>query len=80
MEAFSMQNPTLDSLKVDQIGAVREILGDSRFISRIISIGLTPNSSFTVLKNDGSSPVLVYCRDTLIAINRKECALIRVSV
>ena len=77
VETFRMENATL---KVDQTGVVREITGDSRFISRIISIGLTPNSSFTVLKNDGSSPMLVYCRDTMIAINRKECAQIGVSV
>ena len=80
VETFRMENVTLDCLKVDQTGVVREITGDSRFISRIISIGLTPNSSFTVLKNDGSSPMLVYCRDTMIAINRKECAQIGVSV
>jgi len=80
METFEMKNSTLGDLKVDQTGVVCKIHGDSRFISRIISIGLTPNSSFTVLQNDGRSPVLVYCRDTIIAINRKECAQIEVSL
>jgi len=61
-------------------GCIAKIEGDSRFISRIISIGLTPGSSFTLLKNDGRSPVLVFCRDTVIAVNRKECSQIFVKV
>lgn len=61
-------------------GSIAKIEGDSRFISRIISIGLTPGSSFSLLKNDGRSPVLVFCRDTVIAVNRKECSQIFVKV
>lgn len=61
-------------------GCIAKIEGDSRFISRIISIGLTPGSSFSLLKNDGRSPVLVFCRDTVIAVNRKECSQIFVKV
>jgi len=59
---------------------IEKIEGDSRFISRIVSIGLTPGSSFTLLKNDGRSPVLVFCRDTVVAVNHKECAQILVKV
>ena len=61
-------------------GCIAKIEGDSRFISRIVSIGLTPGSSFTLLKNDGRSPVLVFCRDTVIAVNRRECSQIFVKV
>lgn len=61
-------------------GCIAKIDGDSRFISRIISIGLSPGSSFSLLKNDGRSPVLVFCRDTVIAVNRKECSQIFVKV
>ena len=61
-------------------GCIAKIEGDSRFISRIMSIGLTPGSSFSLLKNDGRSPVLVFCRDTVIAVNRKECSQIFVKV
>ena len=61
-------------------GSIAKIEGDSRFISRIVSIGLTPGSSFTLLKNDGRSPVLVFCRDTVIAVNRRECSQIFVKV
>lgn len=61
-------------------GTISKIDGDSRFISRIVSIGLTPGSAFTLLKNDGHSPLLVFCRDTVIAVNRKESSQIAVLV
>ena len=61
-------------------GCIAKIEGDSRFISRIVSIGLTPGSPFTLLKNDGRSPVLVFCRDTVIAVNRRESSQIFVKV
>lgn len=57
-------------------GFISKIEGDSRFISRIVSIGLTPGSFIMLLKNDGRSPVLVFCRDTVIAVNRRECSQI----
>lgn len=68
----------LSDFREGQKGIVRDIRGDSRFVSRIVSIGLTPNTMFQVLKNDGRSPLLVYCRDTVIAVNRKECGQIEV--
>jgi len=70
----------LSDLKENQKGLIQQINGDSRFISRIVSVGLPPSSPFLVLQNDGHSPVLVYSHDTMIAINRKECAQINVEV
>ena len=67
---------SLNKMGENSSGSIAKIEGDSRFISRIISIGLTPGSSFTLLKNDGRSPVLVFCRDTVIAVNRRECSQI----
>ena len=61
-------------------GNIERIEGDSRFISRIVSIGLTPGSTFSLLKNDGRSPLLVFCRDTVIAVNRKESSQILAKV
>lgn len=68
----------LSDLEEGQEGSVQNIRGDSRFVSRIVSIGLTPRTSFKVLKNDGRSPLLLFCRDTVIAVNRKECKQIEV--
>lgn len=47
--------------------------GDKRFLGRITAIGLTPGTHLEVVKNAYKKPLLVYARDTLIAINRSEC-------
>ena len=51
---------SLAEMGENRCGTVAQIEGDSRFISRIVSIGLTPGSAFTLLKNDGRLPVLVF--------------------
>ncbi|WP_330369214.1 FeoA family protein [Butyrivibrio sp. AC2005] len=52
--------------------------GDDRFMSRITSIGLTPGCSIRVIRNDKNRPMLIYSRDTMIALNRNECKGIEV--
>ncbi len=77
----NVQNPNLLSGMAEKTcGTIAKIEGDSRFISRIVSIGLTPGTPFTMLKNDGRSPILVFCRDTVIAVNRKESVQVSVKV
>ena len=71
---------SLDEMRENTGGNIERIEGDSRFISRIVSIGLTPGSTFSLLKNDGRSPLLVFCRDTVIAVNRKESSQILAKV
>ena len=71
-------------MKLGEIGEnksaiVASLNGDSRFIGRITSIGLTPGCKLTVVKNDKNRPILVYSRDTMIALNRKECEGIEVT-
>ena len=68
----------LSELKEKQTAIVDGLEGDSRFIGRITSIGLTPGCEVKVIKNDKNRPVLVYSRDTMIALNRKECEGIKV--
>lgn len=68
----------LSELKKDEKGVIENINGDARFVSRITSIGLTPGCSITVIKNEKRRPILVYSRDTMIALNRKECEDIEV--
>ena len=70
---------SLSDLKPNTEAIISDINGDARFISRITSIGLTPGCRVTVIKNDKNRPVLMYSRDTMIAVNRRECADIRVS-
>ena len=69
----------LSELRQNSDAVVKSLNGDQRFISRITSIGLTPGCSVRVLRNDKNRPILVFSRDTMIALNRKECMGIEVS-
>ena len=63
----------LSELAKDQSGVIASINGDARFVSRITSIGLTPGCRISIIKNEKRRPILVYSRDTMIALNRTEC-------
>lgn len=64
---------SLSELQKDCNAVVDKLTGDERFMSRITSIGLTPGCTVKVIRNDKNRPMLIYSRDTLIALNRKEC-------
>ena len=64
---------SLVSLQKDKSGVIASINGDNRFVSRITSIGLTPGCKVTIVKNEKKRPLLVYSRDTMIALDRNEC-------
>ncbi len=68
-----MEKMSLSEVKENKSAVIASINGDTRFLSRITSIGLTPGCRVSVIKNDKNRPVLVYSRDTMIALNRKEC-------
>ena len=57
-----------------------EILGDTHFQSRIISIGITVGSEIEVIQNYKKQPVLMYCRNTTIAVNKKEADKIMMEI
>jgi ferrous iron transport protein A len=58
--------------KYGQKGTVAALNGDSRFLSRITAIGLTPGCVVEILRSEKHQPVLLYSRDTMIAISKKE--------
>ncbi|MCR4990565.1 MAG: ferrous iron transport protein A [Lachnospiraceae bacterium] len=68
----------LSELAKDSVAVIKTLNGDQRFMSRITSIGLTPGCTVTVIKNEKNRPLLVYSRDTMIALNRTECEMIEV--
>ncbi len=70
---------SLNEMKADREAVVSAINGDHRFLSRITSIGITPGCKLEVIRNDKNRPMLVYSRDTMIALNRDECAGIEVT-
>ncbi len=71
---------SLSEAKANGEVRVSRISGDARFQSRITSIGITPGCALKVIRNDRNRPVLVYSRNTMIALNRKECSGIEVEV
>ena len=63
----------LIELEKEKSGVIAAIKGDTRFVSRVTSIGLTPGCEVKIIKNEKRRPLLVFSRDTMIALNRKEC-------
>jgi ferrous iron transport protein A len=69
----------LSEMKADRTGMVKSLGRDERFLKRITSVGLTEGARFQVVKNDRKMPVLVYARETLLALNRRDCDMIEVA-
>ncbi len=69
----------ITELRENARAVIAGIDGDARFLSRITSIGLTPGCAIAIVKNDKNRPLLLRARDTLIALNRRECAGITVT-
>ena len=69
----------LSEMKADRTGTVKSLGKDERFLKRITSVGLTEGARFLVVKNDRKMPVLVYARETLLALNRRDCDRIEVT-
>ncbi|MBO7420025.1 MAG: ferrous iron transport protein A [Spirochaetaceae bacterium] len=63
----------LIELEKEKSGVIAGIKGDTRFVSRVTSIGLTPGCEVKIIKNEKRRPLLVFSRDTMIALNRREC-------
>ncbi|MFV0362998.1 MAG: ferrous iron transport protein A [Suipraeoptans sp.] len=70
----------LKELKEGQCATIAGVKGDTRFLSRITSIGLTLGCQVEVLRNERKLPILIYSRDSMIALNRNECDMIFVEV
>lgn len=62
----------LSEMHAGQKGMVSTLNGDERFLSRITSIGLNEGVGFRIIKNDRKMPVLIFVRDTLLALNRRD--------
>lgn len=70
----------LKAAKENEQYKVKEICGDDRFISRITSIGITIGNKISIVKNKSKYPILIYSRDTIIAIGRNESDKIKLEV
>ena len=70
----------LTETKPEVSGIIRRIGGDVHFANRITAIGLTEGTAFQTVRNDRKMPVLIYLRETLIAVNRTDAERIEVEV
>lgn len=70
----------LSDVKVDQMATIRALGTDTHFLSRITSVGMTEGTRVQVVRNDKKMPLLIYVRETLLALNRKDCERIEVEV
>lgn len=59
-------------MKQGEEGIVSSIDGDSRYVGRITSIGITPGCRIKIIKNNRNRPLIVFSRDTMIALNSNE--------
>lgn len=62
----------LTVLKNNKIGVIEKLKGDSHFLSRIIGMGFTPGTKLKMIQNYGRKALIVFIRDTVITIERKE--------
>ena len=70
----------LSELKADTSAKVISLGNDDRFVKRITSIGMSEGVDLEVIRNDRKMPVLIYVRETLLALNRKDCEKIEMEV
>ncbi|MBR1598830.1 MAG: ferrous iron transport protein A [Lachnospiraceae bacterium] len=71
---------SLTELKNGERASIVRIDGDRRYLSRITSIGLNVGCKVEMLQNVKKKPLLIYGRDTMIALNREESERIKVEV
>ncbi len=74
------KNMNLTELKDGQKAIIVKIEGERRYISRITSIGLNVGCKVEMLQNVQKKPLLIYGRDTMIALNQEESKRIQVEV
>jgi ferrous iron transport protein A len=68
----------LSEIQAGNMVTVKEIKGDERLFSRTSSMGIIVGSTIEILRNEKKQPLLLFCRDTMVAVNRRECEKIMV--
>ena len=73
-----MEHLTLSDAVPGKRYTIREIKDEARLVTRLSSMGLVCGSPLEVCQNRPKQPVLVFARDTLVAIGREESKKVRV--
>ncbi|WP_283169936.1 FeoA family protein [Curtanaerobium respiraculi] len=69
----------LSEAKPGTEACIAHIDGDIRLLTRFASMGMSPGASVKIVRNDRRRPVLLFGRDTLLAISRKDASLVEVA-
>jgi ferrous iron transport protein A len=70
----------LSEIQAGKTVIVKEIRADERLLSRTSSMGIMIGSTIEILRNEKKQPLLLFCRDTMVAVNRRECEKIEVEM
>ena len=73
-----MEQIMLSEAKPEKSYIVQEIKDEARLVNRLSSMGLMCGSQIKICQNNRKQPVLVFVRDTLVAIGRSESKKITV--
>lgn len=68
----SGQDRSLDTIETGISVHIKDLVGTREFISRASGAGFTPGVYLQVVQNFYVGPVIVYLRNTLIALSRSE--------
>ena len=70
----------LNEIETGGVARIRFVAGEARFVSRVTAIGLTEGCVVEVLQNVRKRPVLLFARDSTIALDQGDCERIDVEV
>ena len=56
----------LSEMKKGEEGIISSVNGDTRYIGRITSIGITPGCKVKIIKNDKNRPIIVGASHTFL--------------
>lgn len=73
-----MNDVTLSDAQPGGQYCILEIKEENRLVNRLSSMGLLCGSTIEICRNSKKQPVLIFARDTLIAIGREESKKIMV--
>ena len=73
-------NMKLNEMETGQKGVITSVLGTDRCVSRVTAIGLTEGCSIEMVQNAKRRPLLVFERDSVVAIDRADYKNIEVEV
>ena len=68
----------LSSLESGAVGVVQDLNGGRGFVGRVAALGFTPDTQVTMVQNFDRGPLIVFLRDTQIALGRGAAKRIQV--